>query len=72
MKVAVGRCPESGQPLASRSTISHLENAPSRTEAARTSLVDESRREPTIRPCKQEILDIDETFSAAHGGHLIV
>jgi hypothetical protein len=34
-KLAVGRCPESGQPLASQSTISRLENAPSKTEAAR-------------------------------------
>jgi Transposase DDE domain group 1 len=29
MKVAVGRCPETGAPLASQSTISRLENAPS-------------------------------------------
>jgi hypothetical protein len=35
MKLAVGRCPESGAPLASQSTISRLENAPSKTEAAR-------------------------------------
>jgi hypothetical protein len=35
MKVAVGRCPQSGAPLASQSTISRLENAPSKTEAAR-------------------------------------
>ena len=35
MKLAVGRCPESGQPLASQSTISRLENAPSKSEAAR-------------------------------------
>jgi hypothetical protein len=28
MKIAVGRCPESGDPLASQSTISRLENAP--------------------------------------------
>jgi hypothetical protein len=33
--VAVGRCPQSGAPLASQSTISRLENAPSKTEAAR-------------------------------------
>ena len=37
MKVAVGRCPESGGPLASQSTISRLKNAPSKTEAARLS-----------------------------------
>jgi hypothetical protein len=32
---AVGRCPQSGARLASQSTISRLENAPSKTEAAR-------------------------------------
>jgi Transposase DDE domain group 1 len=32
IKLAVGRCPASGAPLASQSTISRLENAPSRTE----------------------------------------
>ena len=37
MKVAVGRCPESGAALASQWTISRLENAPSKTEAARLS-----------------------------------
>ena len=37
MKVAVGRCPQTGAPLASQSTISRLENAPSKTEAARLS-----------------------------------
>jgi hypothetical protein len=35
MKLVVGRCPASGAPLASQSTISRLENAPSETEAAR-------------------------------------
>jgi hypothetical protein len=30
MKVAVGRCPVTGAPLASQSTISRLENAPSK------------------------------------------
>ena len=44
MKVAVGRCPQSGAPLASQSTISRLENAPSKTEAARltAALVDQA------------------------------
>ena len=43
MKVAVERCPESGDPLASQSTISRLENAPRKTEAARltAALVDQ-------------------------------
>jgi hypothetical protein len=35
MKLAVGRCPRSGAALASQSTISRLENAPRKTEAAR-------------------------------------
>jgi hypothetical protein len=68
MKLAVGRCPESGAPLASQSTISRLENAPSKTEAARltATLVDQAGA--TVKPCKREILDIDDTFRAAHGG----
>ena len=68
MKLAVGRCPDSGAALASQSTISRLENAPSRTEAARltAALVDQAGA--TVTPGKLEILDIDDTFSAAHGG----
>jgi hypothetical protein len=30
-----GRCPKSGEALPSQSTISHLENAPRKTEATR-------------------------------------
>jgi hypothetical protein len=68
MKIAVGRCPESGEPLASQSTISRLENAPSKTEAARltAALVDQAGA--TVKPRRQEFLDIDDTFCAAHGG----
>src|SRR5436190_12204206 len=67
MKLAVGRCPESGEALASQSTISRLENAPSKTEAARlTALLDQAGT--TVTPRQQEILDIDDTFCAAHGG----
>ena len=67
MKVAVGRCPQSGAPLASQSTISRPENAPRKTEAARltAALVDQAGA--TVKPRKQEILDIDDTFCAAHG-----
>src|SRR5262245_60486498 len=43
MKVAVGRCPESGAPLGSQSTISRLENAPSKTDAARLTARQPSR-----------------------------
>ena len=35
LKMAVGRCPETGAPLASQSTISRFENAPTKTDAAR-------------------------------------
>jgi Transposase DDE domain group 1 len=68
MKLAVGRCPDSGAPLASQSTISRLENAPSKTEAARltAALVDQAGT--IVKPRQQEILDIDDTFCAAHGG----
>ena len=68
MKLAVGRCPDRGAPLASQSTISRLENAPSKTEAARltAALVDQAGT--TVKPRQQEILDIDDTFCAAHGG----
>ena len=62
MKIAVGRCPTTGAPLASQSTISRLENAPSKTEAARlaAALIDQAGM--TVKPHKQEILDIDDTF----------
>src|ERR1700736_5272719 len=68
MKVAVGRCPQSGAPLASQSTISRLENAPSKTEAARLAAALLDQFGTTVKPGKQEILDIDDTFCAAHGG----
>jgi hypothetical protein len=67
MKLAVGRCPESGQPLASQSTISRLENAPSKTEAARLTAALLDQFATTVTPGQLEILDIDDTFCAAHG-----
>ena len=68
MKVAVGRCPETGEPLASQSTNSRLENAPRKVEAARLTgaLVDQFCC--SVKPGKEEILDIDDAFCAAHGG----
>jgi len=68
LKLAVGRCPQSGAALASQSTISRLENAPSKTQAARltAALVDQFGR--TVLGGKLEVLDIDDTFCAAHGG----
>ena len=68
MKVAVGRCPDSGAALASQSTISRLENAPSKTEAARLAVALVDQFGTTVKPGKLEILDIDDTFCAAHGG----
>jgi hypothetical protein len=68
LKLAVGRAPESGSPLASQSTISRLENAPRKTEAARLTgaLVDQCCA--YVTPGAEEIFDIDDTFCAAHGG----
>ena len=68
LKVAVGRCPQTGAPLASQSTISRLENAPSRTEAGRLSAALLDQFGATVKPGKLEVLDIDDTFCAAHGG----
>ena len=68
MKVAVGRCPQTGAPLASQSTISRLENAPSKTDAARLGVALLDQFGTTVKPGRMEILDIDDTFCAAHGG----
>src|SRR4030088_1565893 len=68
MKLAVGRCPDSGAALASQSTISRLENAPSKTEAARLTAALLDQFGTTVKPGRLEILDIDDTFCAAHGG----
>jgi Transposase DDE domain group 1 len=48
--------------------LCRLENAPRKTEAARlcAALIDQLGT--TVRPGKLEILDIDDTFCAAHGG----
>jgi hypothetical protein len=68
MKLAVGRCPDSGAALASQSTISRLENAPNKTEAARLAAALLDQFGTTVKPGRLEILDIDDTFCAAHGG----
>jgi hypothetical protein len=68
MKVPVGRCPDGGAALASQSTVSRLENAPSKTEAARLAVALLDQFGMTVKPGKLEILDIDDTFCAAHGG----
>jgi hypothetical protein len=68
MKIAVGRCPQSDAPLASQSTISRLENAPSKTEAARLTAALLDQTGTTVKPGRQAMFDIDDTFCAAHGG----
>src|SRR5713226_8442850 len=54
MEVAVGRCPQSGAPLASQSTISRLENAPSKTEAARLAVALLDQFGATVKPGRME------------------
>lgn len=68
LKMAVGRCPETGAALASQSTISRFENAPTKADAARLAkaLVDQFTAHVT--PAHRDIFDIDDTFDAAHGG----
>ena len=68
LKLAVGRCPETGAPLASQSTMSRLENMPSRTQAARLTgaLVDQFCA--SVTPSHEEVLDIDDTVDEVHGG----
>ncbi len=68
LKMAVERCPETGAPLASQSTISRFENAPSRWGAGRLAgaLVDQFTARVT--PAHRDIFDIDDTFDAVHGG----
>ncbi len=68
LKMAVGRCPETGAPLASQATISRFENAPSRTDAARLACALVDQFTARVRPCHCDIFDIDDTFDAAHGG----
>jgi hypothetical protein len=68
LKMAVGRRPETGLALASQSTISRFENAPTKTDAARLAgaLVDQLTAHTS--PSHRDIFDIDDTFNAAYGG----
>jgi len=68
MKVVVGRCPETGDPLGSQSTISRLENAPTKTQAARLTVALLDQFCASVIPGKEEIFDIDDAFYVAHGG----
>lgn len=68
MKIAIGRAPETGVALASQSTISRFENAPTKKDAAKLAgaLVDHFAARVT--PAHRDIFDIDDTFNAAYGG----
>jgi Transposase DDE domain group 1 len=69
LKMAVGRCPETGKPLATQSTISRFENAPSKKDAARLAKVLVDQFTSQVTPAHRDIFDIDDTFDAArHGG----
>jgi len=68
LKMAVGRAPETGAPLASQSTISRFENAPTRTDAARLAAALVDQFTARVSPSHRDIFDIDDTFDAAHGG----
>ncbi len=67
-KMAVGRLPESGEPLCSQPTMSRLENAPSKIEIARMTAAMVDQFCSSYRRAPASItLDIDDTFDAVHG-----
>jgi hypothetical protein len=68
-KMALGRTPETGDPLCSQPTMSRLENAPPKIEIARLmeAMVDQFCASYQHRP-RSIVLDIDDTFDAVHGG----
>jgi len=67
-KLAVGRAPESGNPLCSQPTMSRLENMPSKIEAARmtATMVDLFCQSFRAEPASIT-LDIDDTCDPVHG-----
>jgi len=69
LKLAVGRCPESGAELCSQATMSRLENMPSRRQAARltAALIDQFCASFPAPPT-EITLDIDDTLDIVHGG----
>ena len=68
LKMAVGRCPETGKPLASQSTVSRFENAPTKRDAARLAGAIVDQFAARTSPGHRDIFDIDDTFDAVHGG----
>jgi len=71
LKMAVGRCPETGAPLASQSTISRFENAPSKWDAGRLARALVDQFTARVTPAYRDIFDIDDTFDAAYGGQQV-
>ena len=67
LKMAVGRCPETSPALASQSTVTRFENAPSRWDAGRLARALVDQFTARITPSHRNIFDIDDTFDAAHG-----
>jgi hypothetical protein len=67
-KIALGRLPERGEDLCSQSTVSRLENLPSRTDLYRMAraLVDQYCASFPQVP-DRIVLDLDDTFDATHG-----
>ena len=67
-KIALGRLPERGADLCSQSTVSRLENLPSRTDLYRMAraLVDQYCASFPQVP-DRIVLDLDDTFDATHG-----
>jgi len=67
-KMAVGRAPETGDPLCSQPTMSRLENAPSEIEVARmmAAMVDLFCDSFAAVP-RRIVLDIDDTEDTVHG-----
>lgn len=69
MKMAVGLAPESGKDLCSQPTISRLENAPSRADAARMmGVMVDLFCDSFAKPPAAITLDIDDTVDEVHGG----
>jgi hypothetical protein len=69
LKLAVGRPPETGAPLCSQSTMSRLENSPSKLEAARlTAALADQFCSSFATPPAEITLDIDDTVDEVHGG----
>src|SRR5947208_5371561 len=67
-KMAVGRLPESGDPLCSQPTMSRLENTPSRIAIARMMLaMIEVFCASYARTPASIVLDIDDTLDRVHG-----